>query len=118
MLFMTTNNTVIQANLPGEIRGRVGSVMMMSFGLTPLGVIPVSAAADQFGAPITIACTAALALAVIAILFTRSSNLRNLSLDALEKTDLSPVQAAALVAEGRLTDEEARRLSGARSLRA
>jgi MFS family permease len=116
MLFMTTNNTVIQANLPAEIRGRVVSVMMMSFGLTPLGVIPVSAAADAFGAPITIACTALIALTVIGILFTRSSRLRNLRLDELERVNLSPVQAAALVAEGRMTEDEARRLTGARSM--
>jgi MFS family permease len=116
MLFMTTNNTVIQANLPAEIRGRVVSVMMMSFGLTPLGVIPVSAAADAIGAPITIACTALIALTVIGLIFTFSARLRNLRLDALERVDLSPVQAAALVAEGRLTEDEARRRTGARSL--
>ena len=118
MLFMTTNNTVIQANLPAEIRGRVVSVMMMSFGLTPLGVVPVSAAADAFGAPATIACTAAIALLVIGVMFTRSDKLRNLRLDELEKTALSPVQAAALVAAGRLSEEEARRVTGARSLKA
>jgi MFS family permease len=116
MLFMTTTNTVIQANLPEAIRGRVVSVMMMSFGLTPLGVIPVSAAADVIGAPITIACTALIALTVIAVLFTRSARLRNLRLDELERVDMSPVQAAALVAEGRLTEDEARRITGARAL--
>ena len=118
MLFMTTNNTVIQANLPGEIRGRVVSVMMMSFGLTPFAVIPVSAAADSIGAPATIACTAGLALAMILILFTRFGQLRNLRLETLEHVDLSPVQAAVLVAEGHLTEEEANRLTGARSLEA
>jgi hypothetical protein len=32
----------------------------------------------------------------------------------LERAELSPVQAAALVAEGRLTEEEAHNLTGAR----
>jgi hypothetical protein len=116
MLFMTSNNTVIQAQLPGEIRGRVVSVMMMSFGLTPVAVFPVSAAADAFGAPITIACAAALALALIWTLFALSAKLRDLRLDALEQMDLSPVQAAVLVAQGRISEEEAKRLSGARSM--
>ena len=118
MLFMTTNNTVIQSNLPAEVRGRVVSVMMMSFGLTPLGVIPVSAAADAFGAPVTIACTAVLALVVVGLMFTFSERLRNLRMDELERVDMSPVQAAAMVAEGRLTEDEARRITGARSLEA
>ncbi len=50
MIFQTTNNTVIQSNIPAEVRGRVMSVMMMSFGLMPLGVLPVTLAADHFGA--------------------------------------------------------------------
>lgn len=116
MMFMTTNNTVIQSNLPSEIRGRVVSVMMMSFGLTPLGVIPVSAAADTIGAPATIAITACIQLVVVATLFARSKTLRNLRLDALEKVELSPVQAAAMVADGRITEEEARRRTGATKL--
>lgn len=116
MMFMTTNNTVIQSNLPAEIRGRVVSVMMMSFGLTPLGVIPVSAAADAIGAPATIAFTAAVQILVVFLIFARSRKLRDLSLDALEKVDLSPVQAAALVAEGRITEEEAQRRTGATRL--
>ena len=33
MIFQTTNNTVIQSSIPAELRGRVMSVMMMSFGL-------------------------------------------------------------------------------------
>ena len=114
LLFVTTNNTVIQANLPGEMRGRVLSVMMMSFGLSPLGVFPVTTAADVIGAPITIAISAALLLGLLLILFLSSPRLRSLRLDMLEQAELSPVRAAALVAEGRLTEEEAHNLTGAR----
>lgn len=36
MLFMTTNNSVIQTRVPEEYRGRVMAVLMMSFGVMPL----------------------------------------------------------------------------------
>src|SRR5690606_11313108 len=55
MLFMTTNNTVIQAHASPEVRGRVLSVLAMSIGLTPLAVFPVTAAIDEIGAPAAIA---------------------------------------------------------------
>lgn len=113
MVFMATNNTVIQANLPPEVRGRVMAVMMMSFGLMPLGVVPVTAAADAFGAPKAVAISSLILLLTIVVLFAVSSRIRGLRLDALQRTDLSPVQAAKLVAEGRLTKDEAARLTGA-----
>jgi MFS family permease len=115
LLFVTTNNTVIQANLPGEMRGRVLAVMMMSFGLSPVGVVPVTVAADAVGAPATIAFSAALLLASLLVLFLSSPRLRSLRLDLLERAELSPIQAATLVAEGKLTEAEARQLSGAQA---
>ena len=49
MLFMTVNNTAIQLVIPDEVRGRVMSVMMMTFGLMPLGAVPASVAAESLG---------------------------------------------------------------------
>jgi len=47
----TLNNTSVQLLVDDAVRGRVSSFMMMSFGLTPLGVLPMAFAAQQLGAP-------------------------------------------------------------------
>ena len=49
MVLMTVNNTAIQLIIPDEVRGRVLSVMMMSFGLMPLGAVPAGIAAQALG---------------------------------------------------------------------
>lgn len=49
MIFMTVNNTMITSLIPDNVRGRVSSVLMMTFGLMPLGVVPASILADQIG---------------------------------------------------------------------
>lgn len=112
MLFMTTNNTVIQAHASPEVRGRVLSVLAMSIGLTPLAVFPVTVAIDEIGAPAAIAGASSIMLSLLLIMFWRAPRLRNLRLDMLEKAELSPAQAAALVAQGKLTPAQAKRLTG------
>ena len=112
MLFMATNNAILQAKVPDELRGRVMSVLMMSFGLMPLGVLPLTVAADLIGARAAVAISSATMLVVLAAIFTLSRRLRDLNVEALGQADLSPAQAARLVAEGVLTQEEADRRSG------
>jgi hypothetical protein len=50
----------VQILVDDSVRGRMSSFMMMSFGLTPLGVLPMAVAADHFGAAYAIlgACVA------------------------------------------------------------
>lgn len=55
MVFMTVNNTVVTSVIPDEVRGRVMSVMMMSFGLMPFGAVPASIAAAYIGTPAVVA---------------------------------------------------------------
>jgi MFS family permease len=55
MIFMTVNNTVVTSVIPDHIRGRVMSVMMMSFGLMPFGAVPASIAAAYIGTPAVVA---------------------------------------------------------------
>ena len=45
----TINNASIQLLVDDEFRGRMSSLMMMSFGLTPIGVFPMALVADQIG---------------------------------------------------------------------
>ena len=112
MLFQTTNNTVMQATVPHDLRGRVNSLMLMSFGITPLGVLPITAIADSAGAPATVAGSSITLIVLLTLVFIFVAPIRKLRLDALERAELSPAQAAALVAEGKLTQEDADRLTG------
>ena len=112
MVFMTTNNTVIQATVPAELRGRVVSLVMMSIGLAPLGFLPTTVAADAIGAPLTVFISSLLMLGILLAMFWLSPSLRNLRLDALKRANLSPAQAATLVAQGKISEEEAGRQSG------
>ncbi|MSQ36489.1 MAG: MFS transporter [Dehalococcoidia bacterium] len=112
MLFMTTNNATIQARVPEEYRGRVMSVLMMSFGIMPLGVVPMTLLADGIGAPYAVALTSAIMLATIALVFAASTQLRTLRVAPGRHAELSPAQAAALVAQGRVSQQQADAMSG------
>ena len=113
MLFQTTNNSVIQATVPDELRGRVNSLMLMSFGIMPLGVLPLTVLADEVGVQATVAGASVTLIVIVLVIFALVTPLRRLRLDAMARSELSPVQAAALVAEGKITQEEADRLTGA-----
>jgi hypothetical protein len=43
------NMSIVQLAIRPEIRGRVMAILMMAHGLMPLGVLPVSAAAEFIG---------------------------------------------------------------------
>jgi MFS family permease len=55
MVYTTVNNTVLQTVVPDEVRGRVMSVMMMSWGLMPLGAVPAAFLAEAYGTPLAVA---------------------------------------------------------------
>ena len=110
MLFMTTNNSVIQTKVPERYRGRVLSMLMMSFGMMPLGVLPITLVSDAFGAPVAVAGASSMMIASLLLFFLFSPQLRNLHVLPGREAELSPAQAAAAVAEGRLTREQADRL--------
>jgi MFS family permease len=55
MLQMASSNTLVQAMVPDELRGRVMSVYSMMFmGMAPLGAFFAGAIAERIGAPTTI----------------------------------------------------------------
>ena len=66
--FQTVNNATIQKLVDDSVRGRMSSFMMMSFGLTPLGVFPMAVAADHIGAANAI-LGACVALMIITVAF-------------------------------------------------
>ncbi len=56
MMQFAATNTLIQAMVPDQLRGRVMSLYSMMFlGMTPLGSLAAGALADRIGAPITVA---------------------------------------------------------------
>jgi predicted MFS family arabinose efflux permease len=84
--FQTVNNATIQILVDDSVRGRMSSFMMMSFGLTPLGVLPMAIAADHFGAAAAIlgACIALVVITVAFVVFSKTlrsidSNVRSAS---------------------------------------
>ncbi|HIE86524.1 MAG TPA: MFS transporter [Pseudomonadales bacterium] len=66
--FQTVNNATVQILVDDSVRGRMSSFMMMSFGLTPLGVFPMAIAADYYGAANAI-LGACIALVVVTAAF-------------------------------------------------
>jgi MFS family permease len=56
MMQFTSTNTLIQAMVPEQLRGRVMSLYSMMFlGMTPIGSLLAGKIADRVGAPITVA---------------------------------------------------------------
>jgi len=72
--FQTVNNATIQILVDDSVRGRMSSFMMMSFGLTPLGVLPMAIAADHFGAAAAIlgACIALVVITLAFVVFSKT----------------------------------------------
>ena len=77
-IFNTINNTAIQVLIPDAVRGRVMSLMMMTFGLTPLGTVPISAAAQAWGAPVAVAGASALTIVFALLIYLLSGALRSI----------------------------------------
>ncbi len=76
--FTTTVNTLIQLLIPDAVRGRVMSIMMMTFGLTPLGTVPVSALAEAFGAPAAVAIASVVTIGLSIAILAASRSLRGI----------------------------------------
>jgi predicted MFS family arabinose efflux permease len=72
--FQTVNNATVQILVDDSVRGRMSSFMMMSFGLTPLGVFPMAIAADHIGAGNAIlgACVALVVITAAFVGFSKT----------------------------------------------
>jgi MFS family permease len=73
-----TVNALLQSLVPDELRGRVMSVYVFMFlGMAPLGSLQAGALARWLGAPIALALGASALLVVIAVMWWRVPELRN-----------------------------------------
>jgi predicted MFS family arabinose efflux permease len=77
-VYLASNNTLVQVATPDELRGRVMSVYMMTWGLMPLGSLPQGVLADWLGAPAVAVGTGLLSCLVVIIVAARSPNIRRL----------------------------------------
>lgn len=66
-MFMAMNMSLVQLAVSQEMRGRVNSIMMMTFGLMPIGVVPVGFIAEHLGID-TALWMSAILLAVVTVL--------------------------------------------------
>jgi MFS family permease len=74
----TMNTTIVQMLAHNDVRGRMSSMLMLSLGLTPLGVLPVAWAAEHFGVPYTIFGACLIMLSIVALFYLLSPTLRGL----------------------------------------
>lgn len=70
--FLAINQTALQLRTDDEVRGRVMSVYLLTWGFLPIGQLGVGALADRFGTPVAMASACLLALVLIAIFYARS----------------------------------------------
>jgi MFS family permease len=77
-IYLASNNTLVQVATPDELRGRVMSVYMMTWGLMPLGSLPQGVLADWLGAPVVAVATGLLACCVVIVFAIRSPAIRRL----------------------------------------
>ncbi|MFW6075608.1 MAG: MFS transporter [Chloroflexota bacterium] len=74
--FLATNLSILQLRSDDEIRGRVLSVNQITWGLLPVGQLPLGLLADHFGAPLATGGACMLAFLAIALIVTRVPELR------------------------------------------
>lgn len=60
--YLSLNNAILQMHVTDELRGRVVGVSMLTWGLMPLGALPMGFLAERVGAPAAIASGVLLAI--------------------------------------------------------
>ena len=83
MVYMTTNQTILQLSIPDSVRGRITSLFMLSMGVMPVASLVFGMATDHIGAQavVKIASVAALAAGMLIIAFVPF--IRNLRLSQI-----------------------------------
>lgn len=74
----TVNNAAIQLLVEDRMRGRMSSFMMLSFGLTPIGVFPMAIAADRIGAANAVLGASIILIVLVVCFYACSKTLRGL----------------------------------------
>jgi MFS family permease len=68
MLFLTTNQTLLQLSIPDALRGRVTGIVSLNMGLMPVGALIAGVGADIFGPrPITLILSGIAAVIAVSV---------------------------------------------------
>ena len=81
-VYMATNQTMIQLLAPNRLRGRVMSIWMLGWGLTPLGLMPLSIVAENRGMPDAMVLGGGLSVAVVLFIMVWGRELWTIDADA------------------------------------
>jgi len=75
--YLAINQTVLQLRIDDAVRGRVLSIYLLTWGMLPLGQLPIGALADRIGAPAATAAACALAILLFIGMAIRYPSLRD-----------------------------------------
>ncbi|MES2625037.1 MAG: MFS transporter, partial [Pseudomonadota bacterium] len=88
---LTINNTLVQLLAHNEVRGRMSSFTMLSFGLTPLGVLPIAFAAERYGISSTTFVGCIILLGIVLAMYVFSPTLRGLDKKLLATSQVAEI---------------------------
>ena len=77
---MSLNRGLIQMSVSHEMRGRIMSIDMMSHGLMPLGVFPISYVADHYGVGVALQTSGAIFLLLTLVCLAALPSVRRTAL--------------------------------------
>jgi MFS family permease len=97
-MFGNLSGTTIQLSISQDVRGRVMSIMMMTHGLMPLGIIPISSLAEFTGIGPALVVSAVLLLASVLWLNWQFPDLRRIDKGHGEARFVGDAAAAAAAA--------------------
>lgn len=114
MLQMASSNTLVQAMVPDDLRGRVMAVYSMMFmGMAPLGALLAGSLAEPLGAPLTVAFGGAVCIVGSVLFSSQLSSFRYEAkriIVALEMTGGEPASKASfrqpILAENNLVEQK------------
>jgi ENTS family enterobactin (siderophore) exporter len=96
MIYLTTNQTLLQLSIPDELRGRVTGIVSLNAGLAPVGALVAGVGADLVGPRAMTILLGSGAAAIAVVVFFASPTIREYRLSrALALTTPRPVVAAA-----------------------
>jgi MFS family permease len=79
MVHANNSNSLVQTQVPDELRGRVMSIFMLTFqGMMPIGGLVAGIVAERVGEPLTVACGASILVVLAFVIYLRVPELRRM----------------------------------------
>jgi MFS family permease len=77
MVYLTTNQTLLQLSIPDEMRGRVTSIVSLNAAISPIGAFLAGAGSDLIGPRAITAVLSGIAAAIAVAVYARSATVRD-----------------------------------------